>query len=71
MGRELANLGLGTAESGRLVVRRTGPLLEALEIPYFRLESPADIGAIRRAFSLAHDDETPAVVLVGAHTSWD
>lgn len=70
-GRELDNLGRDPGESTRLVVRRTEPLLDALEIPYFRLESPADVGVIRTAFERAHAEETPVVVLVGAHTSWD
>ena len=69
-GRELANLGDDPGASARLVVRRTEPLLDALEIPHFRLETPADAGLISAAFRVAHDHETPAVVLVGAHTSW-
>lgn len=70
-GRELANLGDDPSASDRLVVRRTEPFLDALEIPYLRLESPADIKVLRHAFDRAHAEETPVVVLVGAHTSWE
>lgn len=70
-GRELANLGSDPSESARLVVRRTEHLLDALEIPHFRLESPSDIDNIRIAFEISHEREVPAVVLVGAHASWD
>lgn len=69
-GRELENLGHDPSESARLVVRRTEPLLDALEIPHFRLESPKDIDNVSRAFSIAHEHSLPAAVLVGAHTSW-
>lgn len=70
-GREVSNLGSDPAASGRLVVRRTEPFLDSLEIPHFRLESHEDIAVIRSAFDRAHDEETPVVVLVGAHTSWE
>jgi sulfopyruvate decarboxylase TPP-binding subunit len=70
-GRELANLGKEPSESERLVVRRVEPLLDALEIPHFRLESPADIDSVSTAYKTAHEQERPAVVLVGAHMSWD
>ncbi len=69
-GRELDNLGSDPGASARLVVRRTEPLLDALQIPHFRLESPDDLPNIRRAFEVAHAQECPAAVLVGAHTSW-
>lgn len=70
-GREFKNLGRNPRDSERLEVRSTEPLLEALEIPYYRLESPKDVGVIRRAFDHAHAESTPVVVLVGAHTSWE
>jgi len=70
-GRELDNLGHDPRASARLVVRKTEVLLDALDIPYFRLEGPDDLPVIRKAFDAAHDAEIPAAVLVGAHTSWD
>jgi sulfopyruvate decarboxylase TPP-binding subunit len=70
-GRELENRGEDPTRSRRLVVRRLEPLLDALEIPYFRLERPADVSVVSRAFRVAHEQERPAAVLVGAHTTWD
>ena len=69
-GRELENLGQDPSLSKRRVVRGIEPLLTALEIPWYRLESPADIGVIRQAFKQAFGTETPAAVLVGAHTAY-
>src|SRR5207302_11091816 len=60
-GREPDNLGHDPSESARLVVRRTEPLLDALEIPHLRVESPDDVGNVRRAFELAHERERPCV----------
>lgn len=70
-GRELDNLGHDPRTSTRLEVRMAEPLLDALEIPHYRLESPADVGVVAEAFHRAHRDETAVAVLVGAHTSWE
>lgn len=70
-GRELANHGHKPSESTRLVVRKTEALCEALDVPYFRLESIADLGNIRKAHEVSRQRKTAAVVLIGAHTSWD
>ena len=69
-GREVANLGKDPSLSKRRAVYNTEPILKALEIPYFRLENPKDIGVIREAIAVAFEKETPAAVLVGAHTGW-
>jgi sulfopyruvate decarboxylase subunit alpha len=70
-GRELSNLGRDPAESTRTEVRLTEPLLDALELPNYRLEGPNDLGVIRHAFDASRTRSLPAVVLIGAHTSWD
>lgn len=70
-GRELENLGRDPGESSRLVVRRTEPLLDALQIPYFRVESPADVSNVGKAFRTSHELSRPCVALIGAHMSWD
>ena len=69
-GRELENLGQDPSLSKRRAVRGTEPLLDALEIPWYRLESPDDIDVIRKAFNHVFDNESPAAVLVGAHTAY-
>jgi sulfopyruvate decarboxylase TPP-binding subunit len=45
------------------------PTLDTWGVPYFPIESPADIGAIRRAYSVSIEENGPSVVLIGAPTS--
>lgn len=50
-------------------VRLLEPMLAALEIPFFRMESPQDLGALGDAWQRALDDRGPAAAIVGAPTS--
>lgn len=70
-GRELENLGKDPSESRSLEVSLVEPLLDALRIPHFRLDSPDAVEVVRKAFGAAHAGETATVVLVGAHMSWE
>lgn len=70
-GREVENFGKDPRDSKRREVRRTEPILDALEIPWFRMESPADVKVISEAWMKAESNSQPVAVLVGAHTSWD
>ena len=45
------------------------PTLDAWDVPYFPIETPDDIGAIRRAYDTSLEREGPSVVLIGAPTS--
>lgn len=49
-------------------LRYLEPLLDAFEVPYFRLDGPQDLPVIRQAHGLAWKREYPAVVLVGMPT---
>lgn len=69
--REFSNLGHDPKTSSRALVRNTERLLDALEVPYFRLESATDAPLISKAQELCLEREGPVVVLVGAHTGWD
>lgn len=69
-GREYANLGQDTRQSRRTMVRIMEPVLEALGIPYFRLERPADVGRLDEAYAVAQQRSTAAVALVGAPMAW-
>ncbi|MCP5433144.1 MAG: thiamine pyrophosphate-binding protein [Alphaproteobacteria bacterium] len=69
-GRELANLGKDPGGSARREVRMTEPLLDAMEVPRYRLEHPRDIGVIGEAFRRAQKESKPVCVLVGAHTAY-
>lgn len=64
-GREWANLGRDPRESKRLMVRMLEPLLETLDIPYWRLETAADEGNIDKACAAAFDRGGPSALIVG------
>jgi sulfopyruvate decarboxylase subunit alpha len=69
-GREYANLGQDSRQSRRTMVRVMEPLLDALDIPYFRLDRPSDLGLLDQAYEVAQKRSTAAVALVGAPMSW-
>ncbi len=65
-GREYANLGQDSRLSRRTMVRVMEPMLDALDIPYFRLERPTDLGLLDQAYEVAQQRSTAAVILLGA-----
>ncbi|MDH4375682.1 MAG: thiamine pyrophosphate-binding protein [Ramlibacter sp.] len=69
-GREYANLGQDSRLSRRTMVRVMEPMLDALDIPYFRLERPTDLGLLDQAYEVAQQRSTAAVILLGAPMSW-
>ena len=46
------------------------PVLDALGVPYFRLDRPSDLGLLEQAYEVAQKRSTAAVALVGAPMSW-
>ena len=44
------------------------PTLDAWAVPYFPLETPADLPAVRRAYQSSVEHDGPSVILVGAPT---
>lgn len=64
-GREWANLGQDPRQSKRLMVRMLEPLLETLDIPYWRLEGPGDAGNIDLACKAAFEQSRPTALIVG------
>ena len=70
-GREFANLGQDPRRSDRRMVRLVEPVLDAMEIPSFRLEGPADFGNIGRAWDTAWQESRATVLIVGHYTLWD
>lgn len=70
-GREFSNLGKDSKRSSRRVVRLLEPLLDTLEVEYFRLEGPEDLGNIKKGFEFAFEKNWPTALLIGAHTAWD
>jgi len=50
------------------MVRYAGPLLDALEIPHWLIDSAADVGALAEAMRAAEASQRPAAVFVGMPT---
>ena len=69
-GREFSNLGKPLTESTRVMVSRTGPLTEALGLPFYNIETEDDLPKIAKAFDAARRDKTAAVVHFGYFPSW-
>jgi sulfopyruvate decarboxylase subunit alpha len=64
-GREFSNLGQDPRRSKRRMVRMLEPLLETLEIPYWRLETHNDEENIEKAFYSSRERKGPAALIVG------
>jgi sulfopyruvate decarboxylase TPP-binding subunit len=45
------------------------PTLDAWRVPYFPIEGPDDLSAIRQAYRHSQEEHGPAVVLIGAPTA--
>lgn len=68
--RESTNVGRDPQQSRRPAVQVTERLLEAYNIPYFRLETTDDLPAIEHACRIAFIQSRPTAVLVGAPSRW-
>ena len=69
-GREYDKLAQPSTESKRSMVRLAEPLLQALGVPFHRLESRRDLHRIGSAFEQAQSESTAVVLLVGAPMAW-
>ncbi|MEE8518733.1 MAG: thiamine pyrophosphate-binding protein [Dehalococcoidia bacterium] len=56
-------------ENKSRAVRMLEPTLEAWGIPYWRIEGPDDIGALKLAYERAQQDLGPSVAIIGAPTT--
>lgn len=70
-GREFANLGQPLADSARVCTRLTQPVIEAMDIPFFHLETAADLPKIAEAFATAKQRQRAAIVHLGFYPSWN
>jgi sulfopyruvate decarboxylase subunit alpha len=50
-------------------VRLIEPLMRSLDIPYYVIDGPADVGVLKQAFQRSRAERGPVVVLVSAPTS--
>ena len=69
-GREYENLGQPATASRRSMVRLMEPMLDALGIPFYTLDSAADLVFIDKAFEQATADGGAVVILVSAPLAW-
>lgn len=69
-GREFGNIGADPGQSRRTMVRIMEPVLDALGVPWMRLDSDADLDRLDQAYEIAQQRRNAAVLLVGAPMSW-
>lgn len=69
-GRELANIGKPSTQSTRRVVSLLEPVLDALGVPFWNIESAADLTALPEAMEAATTGRGPAAVIVGHNIAW-
>lgn len=69
-GREYDNLGQEPTASRRTMVRIMEPMLKAIDIPFFRLDTSADLTRMDHAYALAREKGTAVVLLVSAPIAW-
>ena len=69
-GQEFANLGKPATQSRRSLVRLMEPVLNALNIPFYTLDSQADLSCLQTAYTQAEATGGAVVVLVSAPLTW-
>ena len=64
-GREIAGFTPDPMHSSRRVVRILEPVLDAIDVPHWRIDAEDEVGAIDAAFETAYDRMWPAAVIFG------
>ena len=70
-GREADNFDGSTRQSRRRIVRILEPLLELLEIPYWKVERADQITAVAEAYETAGAKQAPVAVIFDRNLTWD
>lgn len=70
-GREFANLGQPITESRRACASLVQPIMAAMDIPFFHLETTDDLPKVAEAFATAKERQRAAVVHIGHYPSWN
>jgi len=70
-GREPENFAESTRKSKRRMVRMLEPLLETLEIPFWKIEGAAQVGRISAAYAEAAKRSAPVAVIFDRNLSWN
>lgn len=69
-GREAENFHESPRKSKRRIVRMLEPLLETLEIPYFKVERESEVSRVSDAFAEAERTGSPVAVIFDRNLSW-
>ena len=69
-GREIANLGKSPNDSSRVCLNKVEPVMAAMGIPYFHLETEEDLPQIAKAFATARAKKCAVVISIGYFPSW-
>ena len=69
-GREEANFGHPTTESSRNTVRLLEPVMNALGIRFWNIESEDDVASIGQAITHAYRNDCPVALNVGTPMAW-
>lgn len=69
-GREFANIGQDPNQSRRTMVRIMEPMLQAIGVPFLRLDTDADLPRMDEAYSMAQTRRNAVVLIVGAPMAW-
>lgn len=70
-GREFANVGHDPRQSNRRMVSLLLPVLEAMGVRHWLLESNDDLGVFEQAWKHGRQQHAPTAVIVGHYTEWD
>jgi sulfopyruvate decarboxylase TPP-binding subunit len=70
-GREFANLGSDPRRSRRRMVSLLEPVMDAIGMPYFRVESSSDLPNVALAADAAFARKGPSAMLIGHYTTWE
>ena len=69
-GWEFDRIGKPSTESSRTMVRMMEPLLQAIGVPFYQLNSAQDMSQLDDAYEQAERQRTGVVLLVSAPMAW-
>ena len=69
-GREFGNIGADPRLSRRTMVSIMEPMLDAIGVPFLRMDDDAGLGRMDEAYEMAQQRRTAVILLVGAPMAW-
>lgn len=70
-GRESENMGQPARESRRSMVHIIEPLIESLNLKYWKIDENSDFAGVADAFFHAETAKTAAILLIGRYITWN